>query len=145
MNTQETKTIKKGCRLFSIAMTEKLQDRLPLKSAIVRYSSLLVLHNMVNYKDLCILKFEKLVEKLYKNSSITFAEVDNSKNEFSNFLILVQQHREKFEEFNKHTQKLDSFLAEFIVPNLGQYKHIWKICFFYLYPLSWAKPSRKRF
>ena len=97
---------------------------------------------MINHKDLCILKFENLVEKLYKNNSITSVEADNSKNKFPNFLTLAQQHREKFEGFNKHTQRFNSFLAGFIVPNLEQYKHIWKICF---YPLSWAKPSRKRF
>ena len=67
---------------------------------------------MINQKELCILQFEKLVEKqeyknIYKNNSITSVETDNSKNEFSNFLTLAQQHREKFEGFNKHTQRLD--------------------------------------
>ena len=69
----------------------------------------------------------KLVEKLYKNNGITSREADSSKTEFSNFLALAQQHREKF---SKHTQILDSFLSEFIVPRLGQYKHKWKICVF---------------
>ena len=50
----------KGCRLFLTATIEKLQDRLPLKSAIVRYSSCLAPHNIINHKDL---KFKKLVEK----------------------------------------------------------------------------------
>ena len=63
-------------------MIEKLQDRLPLKSTIVRYSSCLAPHNMINHKDLCILKFEKLLEKLYKNNRITFLEGNNSENEF---------------------------------------------------------------
>ena len=105
-------------------MIEKLQDRLPRRSAIVRYSSCLALHNMINHKDLCIWKFENLVEKLYKNNSITSVEADNSKNEFPNFPTLAYQHREKFEGFNRNTQRLDSFLAGFIVPNLGQYKHM---------------------
>ena len=87
--------LRKGCRLFLIAMIEKLQDRLPLKSAIVRYSSCLPPHNMINHKDLYILKFEKLVERLYKNSSIESVEADNSKNEFPNFLTLAKQHRER--------------------------------------------------
>ena len=50
----------KGCRLFLTATIEKLQDRLPLKSAIGRYSSCLAPRNIINHKDL---KFEKLVEK----------------------------------------------------------------------------------
>ena len=44
---------------------------------------------MINHKDLCILKFENLVEKLYKNNSITSVEADNSKNKFPNFLTLA--------------------------------------------------------
>ena len=91
--------LKKGCRLFLIAMIEKLQDRLPLKSAIVRYSSCLAPHMMINHKDLFILKFEKLV--------VTSVGADNNKNEFPNFLTLVQGHCEKFEGFNKHTQRID--------------------------------------
>ena len=67
-------------------MIEKPEDRFPLKSAIVRYSSCLGPHNMINHKDLCILKFEKLIEKLYKNNSITSVEAGNSKNEFLNIL-----------------------------------------------------------
>ena len=125
-------------------MIEKLQDRLPLKSTVVRYSSCLAPHNMISHKDLCILKFEKLLEKLYKNNRITFVEDNNSENEFPNFLTLAQQHHERFEGFNKHIRRLDSFLAEFIVPNLGQYKHVENLCFD-LYPHIWAKSSRKRF
>ena len=45
-------------------MIEKLQDRLALNNATVRYSSCLAPQAMVNHKDLCILKFEKVVEKL---------------------------------------------------------------------------------
>ena len=106
--------------------------------------SFLAPRNMINQKGLCILKFEKLVEKPCKNNSITLVEADNSKNEFPNCLTVAQQHREKFEGFNKHTQKIDSFLVEFMVPNLGQYKHVENMCF-YLYPPLWAKPSNKRF
>ena len=50
----------KGCRLFLTVTIEKLQDRLPLKSAVGRYSSCLAPRNIINHKDL---KFEKLVEK----------------------------------------------------------------------------------
>ena len=35
-------------------------------------------HNMINHKDLCILKFEKMVEKLYKNNGITSVEADKT-------------------------------------------------------------------
>ena len=51
---------------------------------------------MINHKDLCVAQCEKPVEKLYKNNRITSLEVENSKIEFSNFLFLAQQHREKF-------------------------------------------------
>ena len=71
-------------------MIEKFQDRFPLKSAIVRCSPCLAPHDLINHKDMCILKFEKLVEKLYKNNSVTSVEADNSKNEFPNFLSLAQ-------------------------------------------------------
>ena len=125
-------------------MIEKLQDRVPLKSAIGKYSSCLGPHNMINHKDVCILKSKKPLEKLCKNNSMTPVEADNSKNDFPNILTLAQQHQEKFEGFNKHTQRLYSFLAEFVVPNLGQYKHVENLPF-YLCPLSWAKPSRKKF
>ena len=81
---------RKVSRLFLIPMIEKFQDRFLLKSAIVRYSPCLAPHDLINHKDMCILKFEKLVEKLYKNNSITSVEADNSKNEFPNFLSLAQ-------------------------------------------------------
>ena len=48
--------LRKGCKLFLI---EKLQDRLSLNIATLRYSYCLAHHHMINYKDLCILKFEK--------------------------------------------------------------------------------------
>ena len=56
--------LRKSCTLFLIAMIEKLQDRLSLNNAPVRYSSCLAPQAMVNHEDLCILKFEKAVEKL---------------------------------------------------------------------------------
>ena len=87
-------------------MIEKLQDRVPLKSAIGKCSSCLGPHNMINHKDVCILKSKKPLEKLCKNNSMTPVEADNSKNDFPNILTLAQQHQEKFEGFNKHTQRL---------------------------------------
>ena len=66
-------------------MIEKLQGRLPLKSAIVRYSSCLAPHNAINDKGLCIWRFEKLAEKLYNNSIIS-VKTESSKNEFLNSL-----------------------------------------------------------
>ena len=35
-------------------MIEKFQDRFPLKSAIVRYSSCLAPHDLINPKGVCI-------------------------------------------------------------------------------------------
>ena len=108
--------LRKDCRLFLVAMIEKLQGRLPLKSAIVRYSSCLAPHNAINDKGLCIWRFEKLAEKLY-NNSITSVKTESSKNEFLNFLTLAQQHCEKLKRFKKHTQRFHSFLTKYIVPN----------------------------
>ena len=45
---------RKVCRLFLIPMIEKFQDRFPLKSAIVRYSSCLAPHDLINPKGVCI-------------------------------------------------------------------------------------------
>ena len=108
--------LRKDCRLFLVAMIEKLQGRLLLKSAIVRYSSCLAPHNAINDKGLCIWRFEKLAEKLY-NNSITSVKTESSKNEFLNFLTLAQQHCEKLKRFKKHTQRFHSFLTKYIVPN----------------------------
>ena len=41
---------------------------------------------MINHKDLYILKFEKLLEKPYRNNRMACVEADHSKNEFPNFL-----------------------------------------------------------
>ena len=124
-------------------MIEKLQDRVPLKSAIGRCSSCLGPRNMINHKDLCILKSKKLLERLCKNNSMAPVEADNSKNDFPNILTLGQQHQEKFEGLIKHTQRLYSFLAEFIVPNLEQHKHMWKICPF-IFALSHGQSQVER-
>ena len=70
-------------------------------------------------------------------------EDDNSKNEFPNLLSLTKKHCKMFEGFNKHPQRLDSFLAEFIVPNLGQYKHMWRI-FVFIFTLCHGQDQVER-
>ena len=59
--------VKKRLKIIFDTLIERLQDRSPLKRLIY---------------ILCILKFERLVEKLCKNEIITSVEADNNKNEF---------------------------------------------------------------
>ena len=126
--------LRKGCRLFLIAMIEKLQDRVPLKSAIGKYSSCLGPHNMINHKDVCILKSKKPLEKLCKNNSMTPVEADNSKNDFPNILTLAQQHQEKF-DFIHSLQNLQFQIQD--------NTNTWKICPF-IFALSHGQSQVER-
>ena len=67
-------------------MISKLQVRSPLKYQIVRCMSCIVPTNLINKKDECILKFSKIVEKLYQRKLLPSKEADDSKLQFEEFI-----------------------------------------------------------
>ena len=120
---------KKECISFIIGAINKLKERLPIKSLIVRASLCLSPDHILNRK-FSVPTFEQLVDKIFKLKYISSVEADAAKLEFPSFIIHVQKSCEKFGKFNKFNDSLDLFLGEFVLPKKDEFKNFWKICIF---------------
>ena len=102
-------------------------ERCPLKHLVVRCSSCLNPNSLaISDKNASSkLRFSKMVEKLASLNQISVKLSDDAKEEFSKFVNeVVPQSREKFAEFAKFDQRLDTFLWPFI----SEYKSLKEVC-----------------
>ena len=133
---------RKECISFIIGAINKLKERLPIKSLIVRTSLCLSPDQILNRK-FSVPTFEKLVDKIFKLKYISSVGADAAKLEFLSFIIHVQKSCEKFCKFNKFNNSLDLFLGEFVLPKKDEFKNFWKICIF-IFTLSHGQNQVKR-
>ena len=78
--SNELKTrFKQGCVIIIRKLTEKLQERSPLKCSIVRSSASFSPVEMIQNKEECPLKFKRVVEKLCEMKWISAGDADDSK------------------------------------------------------------------
>ena len=125
---------KKDCTKFLQSMVRKLQERSPLKYLIVRCMSCLSPENIVNKKEACVLKFEKLVDKLYNHKYLTAKESDDAKIQYTEFLDSIAKiNVVEFSNFESSVTRLDTFYGKWLHKNKN-FKSLWKvmICIFTL-------------
>ena len=82
----------KGVARMLQTLIVKLQERSPLKYLVIRCASALSTENMLHYKESYILKFEKLVDKLFERNRITAQQADGAKVELKD--------QDKFAQYN---------------------------------------------
>ena len=63
-----------------------LQERLPVKYIFVRWLVLLTTGCIIKSKELALIKFSKLTEKLYENKQISSKVSDQSRLQFEHFI-----------------------------------------------------------
>ena len=74
--------------------------------------SCIALTNLINEKDECILKFSKIVEKLYQRKLLPPKEVNDSKLQFGEFIDNVaKRNSDKFLSFNICSSSLIHFMG----------------------------------
>ena len=73
-----------------------LQERSPLKYSIVRNASAISPVNMLSKKEKCVLKFQGLVDVLFRKKRLSAKSADNCKQQYDEFLEDVQFKHRKF-------------------------------------------------
>ena len=85
----------------------------------------LIPSNMVNGREECIEKFNKIVEKLYQKGHLRAKAAYDKKVQFIDFAnTVVVQHRKQFLNFDYSKQRLHHFCHTFLNRN-EKYKDFW--------------------
>ena len=78
-------------------MIRKLLRSSPLKYQIVRWANCLVSKHMVNQKEVCVLKFSKIVDNIYANNQLSSKEADDANIQLDKFLDeTAKRNQEEF-------------------------------------------------
>ena len=128
----EKSHFRQDCIILLSRMISKFQERSPLKYQIVCCMSCLAPTNLINEKDECILKFSKIVEKLYHRKLLPSKEADDSKLQFEEFIgNAVKYNSDKLLSFNICSSSLDAFYGQWLHRN-PKFSNLWKvmICIF---------------
>ena len=94
------KLFKKECFKMAVDILIGLQERSPLKYSILRNASAISSVNMVSKKEECVLKFQGLVDIMFRRKRLSVKSADNCKQQYDEFLEDVQfKHKENFLKF----------------------------------------------
>ena len=108
------KSLMKECFNMVVDILIGLQERSPFKYSIVRNASAISSVKMVIKKDECVLKFQGLVDALFRKKRLSAKSVDNCKRQYDEFLENVQfKHKENFLKFN-YLNYLDDFSCPYL-------------------------------
>ena len=111
----------KEYRNLLIGMVQKLQERSPLKYAIVRCAASFDPVKMAEYPAEASTLFGGLVDALFDQKRITCREGDDVKLQYENFLVsVVRPNTDIFSKFDFTKQRLDVFLTVYL---LGEKKY----------------------
>ena len=140
---EKKRAFQQECKQIVVVLLQKLQEKSPLKYAVVRNASSLSPKNMIQMKTKSISRFEKLVERLSKLNWITTDESDDAKLQYEKFINTeCTKHMDKFESFDRNTTRLDAFFGSFMHNN-KEYTALWKVCS-YIFVLSHGQSSTER-
>lgn len=118
---------RKECVILLVKMIEKLQERSPMKYQIVRCMTSLVPKNLVSNEEECVLKFGKMVDKMFAKKHLSAKEADEAKCQCDDFLAdIVRIHKDEFTSFHISLDRLDSFFGKYLHHN-DKYKSLWKV------------------
>ena len=98
-----------GCGYFNRS------SRSSLKYSIVYNASAISPVNVVSKKEECVLKFQGLVDVLFRKKRLSAKLANNCKQQYDEFLEDVRfKHKENFLKFNYLTDCLDDFLCPYL-------------------------------
>ena len=107
---EEKKLFLKGSVKVLKVLVSKLQERIPLQSLVVRFCSALSPSSMVEHPKECHLKYNKLVDVMFKHNQLSSVEGDCCKCQFEDFLkSACTLSRDEFVNFDKQSEHLDTF------------------------------------
>ena len=109
------KSFMKECFNMVVGILIGLQGRSLLKYSIVRDACAISPVNIVSKKEECVLKFQGLVDVLFRKKRLNAKSADNCKQQCDEFLEDVRfKHKENFLKFNYLTDCLDDFLCPYL-------------------------------
>ena len=74
------------------------------------------------------LRFSKLVEKFFEGKWLSENECEDAKLQYDRFLSsCAKEHKEKFVEFDRASDRVDLFFGKFLNGNKA-YGSLWKVC-----------------
>ena len=76
----------RDCVTFLLRMVQKLQEKSPLKYQIVCYLNCFVPKAMIENKEECVVKFDKIVELMHEKGHLSAKEGDDAKYQFDDFI-----------------------------------------------------------
>ena len=128
VSSEVKKHFKKDCKKVLIKLCNKLNERSPLNYTAVRNAAAWDPLEMVNHKEICIVRGKKFIQNLFNLQLLTSAESDNAKQDFELFIQTeVHQNKDEFSSFDKDKQRLDTFLSKYISQN-ADCVNLWKVC-----------------
>ena len=117
----------KGAQCALSSLLSHLIEKSPLKYSFLRLTASLNPNILADKskKELNILRFSKLLEKLVSNERISVKEGDEANHQYLELVNdVIPRHEEKFLSFNKFKDRLDSFYADLCI---NEFKALWKV------------------
>ena len=110
---------KKQALQFLVAFCTHTKENSPLQSYFARCLRCVSPVYMVESSNEACLLFERLLMKLVSYKRVVPSLADKAKSEYSNFLLsIVGENREQFLSFKMESERLDSFLWNFLGGNV---------------------------
>ena len=111
VKSDKKKSFMKECFNMVVDILIGLQERFSLNCSNVGNASLISPVNMVTKKEECVVKFQGLVDILFRKKRLSAKSADNCKQQYKEFFEDVQfKHKEDFPKFNYLTDRLNDFL-----------------------------------
>ena len=113
--------------MLLVNMLKKIKERSPLTHLFVRDATAFDPAEMVNNTADAIIKAKRCIQAIYQHGVILEKESDNAKDQYE---IMVSttcvQHKDDFLSFNINEDRLDLFLANYLV-GAKEYSNLWKV------------------
>ena len=121
--------LKHDCRSAVVGVITKLQEKLPSNYQVVRSFSCLKPILMVEEKESCIKKFDKVLTSLVQCKKIPEKTCDSLKREYIDLLeYTVPRYQSKFLSFNHKdsNQRLDTLFCQ-TMQTSDAFKDLWEV------------------
>ena len=136
-------TFRKEYRILLKSLCQKLQERSPLKSLLIRCAAALSPWNMATDSEVSIHQFEKLADYLHERKHITSQQCADSKVQYEEFLdSIVKVNKESFSKFQTAICRVDQFLGVYLNSS-KEFESLWLICKF-VFTLSYGQSQIER-
>ena len=119
---------KKECVTMLLKIVEKMVERCPLNYSVVRNATCLVPVEMINSSEECVLRANRLIQKLFDLNILSATVSDKGKQEYQEFLSSVcKEKKDEFLSFDKSKDRLDRFLVSLLHGN-SRFINLFKAC-----------------